>query len=202
MVNPSVVTVGAAHGKVCGMRWRALFDDLEAQLEAAEAAELAGEVSERSRMEVGRLRTVDRLAPACGSPLAVTTAGAGVQRGTLVDVGVDWLLLDEGAGRELLVPLSAVLGVTGLGTRSGSPGGDTEVARRLDLRWALRGLARGRDGVALLLRDGSTVGGTLDRVGADHVDLAEHAPGEARRAAAVRGVRLVPLSALAGVRRS
>lgn len=183
------------------MRWQALFEDLEAQWQAAEAAELSGEVAERSRIEAGRLRVVDRLRPACGSPLVVATAGAGTLHATLLDVGVDWLLLDEGAGRELLVPLSAVVGVTGHGTRSAVPGQEGEVARRLDLRWALRGLARGRDGVAMVLRDGSTVAGTLDRVGADHVELAEHAPGEARRTAAVRGVRLVPLAAVAVVRR-
>jgi hypothetical protein len=61
-------------------------------------------------------------------------------------------------------------------------------------------LARDRAGVSVVLRDASTLSGTLDRVGADHVDVAEHAPGEARRAAAVRQVRVVPLMALALLR--
>lgn len=183
------------------MRWRELFDDLEGQYDAARAAELAGEVAERTRREVARLLLVDRLRAAEGAPLVVTVPGAGVLRGRLLDAGVDWLLLAEGGGREALVPLRSVLGVTGAGSRSAAPD-DGPVAKRLDLRWALRGLARSRAGVALALVDGSVVAGTLDRVAADHLDLAEHGAGEARRVGAVRQVRLVPLTALALVRSS
>jgi hypothetical protein len=183
------------------MRWQGLFQDLEAQLEAAEAAELAGEVAERTRREAALLRLVDRLRAGEGAALTVTVPGAGAVSGRLLNAGADWLLLEEPGGRELLVPLSAVLGITGLGPRSSLPE-SSPVARRLDLRWALRGLARSRTGVTLGLVDGSRVTGTLDRVGADHVELAEHGPGEPRRAATVRQVRLVPLAALALVRSS
>ena len=182
------------------MRWQALFDDLEAQLAAAEAAELQAEVADRTRREAGLLRVVDRLAAATGQQVAVALGAAGVVHGRVLDAGVDWLLVEEVGAREALVPLEAVLGVTGLLAQSGVPGAEGEVGRRLDLRWALRGLARSRAAVALVLRDGSVVSGTLDRVGADHLDLAEHAPGEPRRAAAVRQVRLVPLAAVTLVR--
>ncbi|MHB8961299.1 MAG: hypothetical protein ACYDAN_16935, partial [Candidatus Limnocylindrales bacterium] len=103
------------------MRWRELFDDLEGQYDAARAAELAGEVAERTRREVALLHLVDRLRAAEGAELAVTVPGAGVLRGRLLDAGADWLLLDEGGAREALVPLRAVLGVTGAGARSAAP---------------------------------------------------------------------------------
>ncbi len=183
-----------------GVRWRGLFDDLEAQFDQVEAQELAGEVADRTRREAALVRLFDRLRSAIGARVGAEVLGSGVLRGRLVDVGPDWLLLEEDAGRELLVPLVAVLGLTGLGAGSAVPGSEGAVARRLDLSWALRGLARSRTGVALVLVDGAVVTGTLDRVGADHLDVAEHGLGEARRAGAVRQVRLVPLTAVAVVR--
>jgi len=181
------------------MRWRRLFDDLEAQAEAADEAELSAEVAERSRREAALVHLVDRLTAAVGAQATVHLIGAGRVQGLLVDAGVDWLLVEEPGAGEVLVPHAAVLGVTGVGAATAAPDGSA-VGRRLDLRWALRGLVRSRTAVRLVLVDGSVLPGTLDRVGADHVDLAEHGRDEPRRAAMVRQVRLVPLAALAAVR--
>ena len=172
------------------MRWQALFDDLRPSWMRLSRPSSQAEVADRTRRELALLRTVDRLRETEGHSIAVTVWGGGTVRGRLLDSGVDWLLVEETGLREVLVPVDAVLGVTGIGARTAAPGGEGEVGRRLDLRWALRGLARDRAGVSVVLRDGSTVSGTLDRVGADHVDVAEH--GARRSAARDPAVRQVP----------
>jgi len=184
------------------MRWDELFADLEAQFDEAAATDLAAEVTDRSRRERSVLRLVDRLRPVIGQPLTVRLVGAGVTEGQLTAIGPDWLLLAELGGREALVATRAVLWVGGLAAQTAVPRAEGQVAARLDLAYALRGVVRDRSGVALTLIDGSTTAGTLDRVGVDFVEVAEHAPGEARRPDAVRAVRAYPLTALAVVRRA
>ena len=182
-------------------RWKRLFDDLEAQAEALARGELDAEVRDRMRRENALVRLSDRLAPSLGATVQLQVGGPGVLHGVLLDAGTDWLLLEETGSREVLVPALALLSVGGLGRAAQAPGSEGEVGKRLDLRWALRGLARDRAGLAVVLRDGSVLGGTLDRVGADFVELAEHGTGEARRSGAVLGLRLLPLEALGALRR-
>lgn len=183
------------------MRWEELFSDLEAQLEQAEAAELAGEVADRTRRELARIRLGDRLRSAEGM-LTCQLLGAGQVAGRPLDVGPDWLLLADPAGRELLVCLSAVLAVTGLGTHAAEPETEGMVAGRLRLGHALRAIARDRATVTCVLGDGSVVTGTIDRVGADFVDLAEHDVDQPRRPGAVRAGRAIAFEGLALVRRA
>jgi hypothetical protein len=178
------------------MRWDRFFDDLHGQWEAAERAELAAEVADRTRSEAARHALTDRLRPSVGSPVTVAVLGGATLTGVLGGVGPDWLALAESSG-SALIPLGSVLRVRGLDRAAAAP---SRVGRRLGLRYALRGLAQDRRGVTVLLVDGSTVTGTLDRVGADHVELAGHPVDEPRRPAAVRDVWVVPFSALAAVR--
>ena len=181
------------------MRWESLFSDLEAQLDAATAEELAVEVRDRSRREVARLHLLDRAAPATGAQLSIGVAGAGTVAGRLLRCGPGWWLLAADMA-EVVVCTDAISWVAGLPAVAEDPESAGAVARRLDLGYALRGIARDRSAVTVILRDGSVLTGTLDRVGADFVDLAEHAPGEPRRSASVRGARTVPLSGLAVIR--
>lgn len=182
------------------MRWEDLFRDLEAQLEAAEQAELAAEVADRTRAEAARLRMADRLAPAAGHGVRLHVRGAGQVSGRLVSVGSEWLLLDE-SGRQVLVPLRAVLAAGGLGRLSRDPEAPVgRVAARLGLSSALRGVARDRLPVSVWLLDGAVLTGTLDRVGVDFLEIAEHSSGEPRRSAELTAVRTVPFEAIAAVR--
>lgn len=181
------------------MRWTELFRDLEGQWEAAESAVLADEVADRTRRELARIRLVDRLRAGLGREIAVTVSGAGVLRGVLADCGPEWLLLEEHG--EALVSLRAVLGLSGLGPAAAAgPGSEGEVSARSGLARALRALARDRSEVLCVLVDGSACSGTVQRVGADHVELAEHPPGEHPRRPDA-GLRVLPFGALAVLRR-
>lgn len=181
------------------MRWHQLFADLQAQFEAEEAAAEQVESASRARAEVGGLGIIDRLGGALGLPLVLACGAPGAVAGVLAEVGPDWLLVEDGA-RQCLVALGAVRSVAGLGRRTAIPEPAGSVGRRLDLRRALRGLARDRSAVQIVLDDGGVLSGTLDRVGADYVELAEHPGDLPRRAEAVQGVRAVVISRIAFVR--
>lgn len=183
------------------MRWDELFGDLEGRLEAAAAAETAAEVSDRLRRELALVGLVDRLRPLRGARVGLAVRGVGDVRGVLREVGSTWLLLDEGPDHEVLVPCTAVLSVSGLTRASAVPGDEGRVVRRFGLSHVLRGLARDRSPVVITLVDGRTVSGTIDRVGADFIELAEHGLGEARRAREVHRVQAVAQAAIGVVRR-
>jgi hypothetical protein len=184
------------------MRWEQLFDDLEARAAALEQAERSAEVDDRTRGEVATLGLVDRLRAAVDTAVRVRGAGFGALSGTVVRVGPDWLLIDEGGGREALIALAGVLSVEGAGRLSAVPGSAGAVAARLRMPTLLRGIVRDRSAVHLLLSDGTATAGTLDRVGRDFVELAAHPAGEPRRRQEVREVQLVPLTAVMAIRRS
>lgn len=187
---------------VRSVRWESLFADLDAQMDQLEAAELAAEVADRTRREVAQLRLVDRLRPAFGHVLTVSTVGGGSVTGRVGGVGQDWLLVAADRGVECLVPLGAVGAVSGLGSVTAAPGSEGKVAAKLTLGYALRGVARDRAPVSVGLRDGTAVTGTIDRVGADFFELAEHDLAQVRRRRDVTGVRTIPFAGLALVRRS
>lgn len=181
------------------MRWERLFADLETELAAAEAAERDVEVAERTRAEVAKLRLVDRLRAAGEASLTIEMGGAGSWSGRVVDTGPDWVLLRGDRRGDAVVALDAVCAVGGLPPRSAVPGSEGRVAERFRIGAVLRGVARDRVGVQVWTRDGRTHTGTVDRVGADYLELAEHDADLPRRSAVVRGVRLVPFAGLAAV---
>jgi hypothetical protein len=188
------------------MRWEQLFSDLDARFDDLADGEMMAELADRERVAAGAISMIERIGGAVGRPIRVrTTAGIAVT-GTLRKVGPDWLLIQEGPGREALLALPAVTIVEGLSASTGPAVKGVEL--RLNLRYALRGLARDRSPIALVVCGGvgeptglyTEITGTVDRMGADFLEVALHAPWEPRRAASVRAVVLVPLFSVVLVR--
>jgi hypothetical protein len=184
------------------VRWDSLFDDLEAQADALAVAERAAEAEERVRGELGRLEMWDRTRASVGAQVRVRLFGGGLVAGRLARTGPDWLLLEQDAGQESLVPTSAVLGLRGLSRYSAVPGSAGIVDSRLGIRQLLRGISRDRSAVRVLLVDGTVIDATIDRIGADFIEVAGHSAAQPRRHHEVRHAELVPISAIAAVSRS
>jgi hypothetical protein len=183
------------------MRWDGLFADLEAQAESLYVAQRAGETEGRARAELARLPLVDRLRPSVGAQLRLRCRDGLAVNGTLLRAGAGWLLIDEGAGREAVIASAAVSSLSGLSRWSAPLGSMPVVESRLGLTHVLRGIARDRSGVRLHLDGSVVIDGTLDRVGADFLEMAVHPAGEARRRRDVLDLVVVVLSALVSVRR-
>jgi hypothetical protein len=182
------------------VRWDRLFEDLEAQLESADRDQLEADVADRTRREVARVALADRLRSALGSTVDLTVEGVGALGGQVLRVGPGWVLLEVPGRHDAIVSAAAIFAVRGLSNAADDPAAAGAVASRLDFGHVLRILARDRSPVAVGLRDGSECVGTIDRVGADFVDLAEHAPGEPRRAGAVTSARALAFAGIAVVR--
>lgn len=179
--------------------WRDHLADLEAALDSAARADLAAEVADRTRREIGEVDLAARLRAARGTLLGLRVRGLGAVNAWLVAEGPDWVEVRPepdgpptpraGVRPGLLVSAAAIVTVTGLPSRARPASGG--VQGRLDLRYRLRGLARDRAWVRLTLVDGTTVRGVAGGVGRDWWELA----------AEPRGAQLqtVALSALAAV---
>ena len=177
------------------MRWEGLFDDLDGQWAAEERRERDLEVADRTRAERARVALAERYAASRGGRIAVWMVTGTTLEGRLVDLGADWVLLRDAAGREVLVATAAVSGVSGLSLRS-----DPAVtARRFTLGYALRALSRDRAPVVVTDTSGGRVTGTIDAVGQDWCEVSEHPIDEPRRSATVRGRRTIPSAAIIAV---
>ena len=193
------------------MRWDRFFDDLEDQLASEWEAERAALDTEAERLRLSRVQLVERLtllAVRDSGPAVVASfdlADGATLRASVTGVGADWVALapSEGGGA-VVVPFSSIAAI-------GMPHADllrtarpaparSPLTVRLTFGFVLRDLVRRRAGVVVHLVSGRVLTGTIDRAGADHLDLALHEPGAPRRADAVSGYRLVPFAAVAWIR--
>lgn len=196
-----MLTVPAWRAYAGAMRWDALFEDLETQMAASERLDLDAEIAERTRAEAAAVELADRLRGSLGMLIVVELASGSMFEGTLSHAGSQALVLDE-PRHQVLVPYASAVRYLGL-SRLAVPE-PSKVRQRLGLASALRGLARDRTTLAVLMSGGSTgertLHGVIDRVGRDYLDLAVTGDGEDRRAANVRQLATIPFAALAGIR--
>jgi hypothetical protein len=205
------------------MRWDNLFDDLEGQLEREMSAEETDVHAEEERLRLARLSLRERVmalrrSAGGNNPLRVTLIN-GQNVGLLpAAFGRDWfsadIVDDSSRSARCLVPLAAIAGITisleqipvsldRESPRDTAPGARVprhddadSLSARLGLPFVLRDLCRRRAAVEVA----TVVGrhhGTIDRVGRDHFDLAEHERGVPRRSEAVSGYRILPIAHIA-----
>lgn len=184
------------------MRWDDLFADLEGQLEQGLGAEDLDVAAEEERLRLGRLTVRDRITSLSGERIALElTEGTRVEL-RVETVGRDWVSGSVTGSRatSCLVPFDAIAGVLAdpdrVAASLGAPAEHPDaLSRRLGLAFVLRDLCRRRCAVDILTPS-RALHGTIDRVGRDHLDLAEHDAGEPRRPAAVRGIRILPFTGI------
>jgi hypothetical protein len=192
------------------VRWDELFADLEGRLEHELDVERQELAAEEERLRLGRIGLRDRVMAMArgGAPVGLVLVDGEPLALRVESAGRDWIAgeVTIGAARHaVVVPMAAIAGVTPerdqleLGLRPPPSEALPDLSGRLGLAFVLRDLCRRRAGVELRTRAGS-VTGTIDRVARDHLDLAEHEPGEARRDRIVRRIRLVPFDAIVRVR--
>jgi hypothetical protein len=177
---------------------RRVFEELEAEFEAGLRREADQETAAALRAEIGETVLWEQLARRTGAQ-AVAHAGTRRFRGVVVASYPEFLVLHDGDGTEHLIrygPATSVALPAEPTTLQPAPAG---AARRNRLSLALRELARRREPVRLELVDGGRVDGTIEAVGSDYLEIAEHDPGEARRKRAVKARRFLSLTAIAAV---
>ena len=188
------------------MHWDRLFEDLEGQLASEWEAERAALDAESERLRISRITLGDRLrALSAGRhPVLLETVHGERSRAVIRDVGADWLAVEPRDLRALqIVPFRAVLGVQSdhgaLLSSLEEATAPAELRARMTLGFVLRDLARRRVSVTVVTARGEPIHGTIDRAGADHLDLAVHERGEPRRAGAVHEFRIIPDTAIGAV---
>lgn len=198
--------VAAVGGRHYGarMRWDHLFDDLAGQLEHELTAEEADLQKEEERLRLGRLGVRERIVALKRTrdhalmEVAVTLRTGARIRLEPMTVGRDWMAgdIDGRDDAQAVVPFDAIESIT-LRDEQITPSLTPEepkpdLSSRLGLPFLLRDLCRRRVAVQIDTVS-SSLTGTIDRVGRDHLDLAEHDLDTPRRREVVRGVRLVRL---------
>ncbi|MGH3366178.1 MAG: hypothetical protein ACRDOY_03150 [Nocardioidaceae bacterium] len=182
------------------MRWEDLFTDLEREWEAVSGEERRAETVERTRAELARLDLRGRLRGSEGRQVRLDSRCGRVVCGELTRVGADFVLV-AAFRHECVLPIRALGAVSGLGGEVVPEHAAGPVRSRLGLGSVLRRICTDRSPVTVVRTGDQVSTGTLQRVGSDFLELAEHPLDEILRAEHLRSSTLVPFAALVMLRR-
>lgn len=195
------------------VRWDSLFDDLAGQFDARVEAERAQEAIDDERVRVSRLSLRDRLVALSQGLGEGERIGMELITGEIIEIipiefGADWFAADFAVPvrhyRACIIPVAGISSIlltsaqvaVSLAERPVHP---TLLTERIGLPMALRDLARRRVHCEMTSIRG-TFRGTIDRVGRDHLDLAEHDGDSPRRESGLTRHRILRLEDLTLVR--
>ncbi len=180
-------------------RVRTLLEGLDVQAQALAALDDAEAAEELARAEIARttwadrVRAIDATDHATIGLIEVELPDGQVIAGRVVAVLADGMQLANDVCT-WIIRTDAVQSIVGLGMRTREA---TRIEQRLSVTSVLREWAHGRSPVQCLSARGLREG-TVVRVGADHIDVAEHERGEPM---SIRRIRTLPLPSLWAVRR-
>lgn len=176
-------------------RFDALLAGIEAEAEAADAAALDADIAEVERAARAESRLLDRLR--AQHQVSLEVVGGGMVSGVVAMVGRDVVVVAAEDG-DWAIAAWGIAAVVNPAWGADLPRGASE---RLGLASVARSWARQRDVVRVVRMGAAPLDGTIDAVGADHLDLAEHDPGEPRHPDAVRRQVTIPLGSVSALRR-
>jgi hypothetical protein len=177
---------------------RRVFEELEAEFDAGLRREAEQEALAAVRAELGATVLWEQLARRIGAETAVT-AGGQTFRGSIIASYPEFLVVRASDGGEHLIRYGSMFSLSMAPEAPDLRPAPTAAARRYQFALALRELARRREPVRISLSDGAVLDGTVEAVGSDYLEVAEHDPGEARRRSAVRARRFVGFAAVVAV---
>jgi hypothetical protein len=177
---------------------RRVFDELEGEFEAGLRREAEQESMAAVRAELGATVLWEQLARRIGSEAAVHS-GTRAFRGSVVASYPEFLVLRTADGAEHLIRYGSAVSVALPAEPPALRPTPAASRSRYQFALALRELARRREPVRVLLADATDCDGTIEAVGSDYLEMAEHDLGEARRRRVVRARRFIGFAAVAAV---
>ncbi|MGP9782837.1 hypothetical protein ACT3UQ_10295 [Glutamicibacter sp. AOP12-B1-11] len=177
------------------MRWDSLFEDLEAQAEAQQAAQFREEVAESIRIERATEQMHERLLRLQGSAITLKLAGEYEINARLGPIGREYFCLENEGKRWLVKNLA-------LRSLEMNQIGSNLTGRLSPVKFStvVRGVLRDRQRTLAYDINGKPVAeGTLSQVGKDFLIIALHPRDDYARDRSITGYQLLPLDTVGWV---